>query len=682
MFEDSLELMGNPIWTANLLEEFKKRRGYELTDKMPVLINRFYNSFSSPAASDVRFGFADASDRLITNDFNELLDTLYQEYHLKPINKWVNEKGMTFKAQAYNGNETGHHDTIQNATIIDIIEGESLAFMEIHNGIDSFRYLAGGAHIGGRQIISDELAAVMGGAYNITVADVVDIANKNAVGGVNQFILHGYPSEQTSGQSWPGYHAFGTVFTDPWEDRQPVWSDVRLMTDYLSRTEMILQTGEAKLDVAIYRDLKYVKMPYINNEALTDYGYSYEFLSPDALEAKYGYVTDGVLAAESAAYRAMVFDNQTAMTVETAARIQKYADAGLPLIFIGKTPTKVPYYLEADANNIKLTAAVANLMSSKNVYQIDTIENLAEKLMEIGVVPAAKYAGKSDIVATHRNDGGKADYYWLYNKADKAEEVDVALAGSGTPYLLDAWTGDISPIAAYSEEEGTVMLKARLEAHSTCIIAITNNEIAERPTLHVLEGSADYYYYDEKGNIVARARRAGNYSTDLSDGTKKESRIGEVGDISLDKAIWALHVESWSKDEKNPNGMVTTNYDFTLDRLTDWTKIKGLETVSGRASYSTSFNLANWADGQGAYLTVASGDGTVAITRIAINGKTLPPINQSGKVIDAGKYLVSGNNTIEIELATMLYNTVFGTPRYAYGLTGITFTPYAEKEAI
>lgn len=49
----------------------------------------------------------------------------------------------------------------------------------------------------------------------------------------------------------------------------------------------------------------------------------------------------------------------------------------------------------------------------------------------------------------------------------------------------------------------------------------------------MLEGSADYYYYDEKGNVVARACKAGNYVTALSDGTKKEVRIGEIGNITV-----------------------------------------------------------------------------------------------------------------------------------------------------
>jgi len=680
MFEDSLELMGSPMWTPDLLDEFRARRGYDLPAKMPVLVNRFYtNLFSQPAEGDVRFGFADGSDRLIANDFNELLDTLYQEYHLKPIKKWVNEKGMAYRAQAYNGQETGHHDTIQNAGMIDVIEGESLAMMEIHDGYDSFRYLAGGAHIAGKQIISDELGAVMGGAYNITVADVVDLVNKNAAGGVNQFILHGYPSEQTSGQAWPGYHAFGTMFTDPWEDRQPVWQDVRLMTDYMSRTESVLQRGKAKLDVAVYRDLKYVKMSYIDNAALTDHGYSFEYLSPDVLDSKYAVVTGGVLAADSAAYRAMVFDNQTFMTVETASRLQAYADEGLPLIFIGKIPTEVPYYLDAEKNREGLAAAIGKLMASRNVYRIDSVDRLAAKLQAIGVVPSAAYTGTSDILALHRSEGGIADYYWFYNKAETAETVGVSLSGAGAPYVLDAWTGEITPVARYSAENGRVTLPIRLEARATTIVALTEQEIAKRPELHVVDGTADDYRYSDAGRLVARFFTDGEHTAVLSDGREKSIiGPGPASRISLGDGSWELEVESWSKDENDINGMVKTKKTIPLDRLTDWTRIEGLETVSGRAAYKTAFELADWSEDQGACLAVGTGNGTAAVTRIVINGKALPAVDQTAKTIDAGGYLVKGKNTLEVDIATVLYNTVFGKPRYEYGLTDVVLIPYVE----
>lgn len=91
------------------------------------------------------------------------------------IDDWAKEQGLTYRVQAYSGYDTSHYDSIQAASMVGKIEGESLAFMECHDGMDSFRYLAGGAHMGGKQIVSDELGAVFRGTYNVTAESLGDI---------------------------------------------------------------------------------------------------------------------------------------------------------------------------------------------------------------------------------------------------------------------------------------------------------------------------------------------------------------------------------------------------------------------------------------------------------------------------------------------------------------------------
>jgi hypothetical protein len=420
-------------------------------------------------------------------------------------------------------------------------------------------------------------------------------------------------------------------------------------------------------------------MSYIDNAALTDHGYSFEYLSPDVLDSEYATVTGGVLAADSAAYKAMVFDNQTFMTAETASRLQAYASAGLPLIFIGSIPTEVLYWRDAEKNRAELAAAVEKLMASANVHRIDSVDRLAAKLDAIGVKPAAAYSGTSDILALHRSDGEAVDFYWFYNKADTAGTVEVALSGAGRPYVLNAWTGDITPVARYASENGRVTLPIHLAARATIMVALSEKDIAEHFDLHVVEGTADDYFYDDAGRIVARSFKDGGHTTTLSNGREK-SVIGQgpASWIPLGDAAWELAVESWSEDENDINGMVKKEKTFTLDRLTDWTHIEGLETVSGRAACRTDFELTNWSDDQGACLAVNTGNGTAAVTRIVINGKILPVMDQSAKMIDAGDYLVKGKNTLEIDIATVLYNTVFGKSQYEYGITDVVLIPYVD----
>jgi hypothetical protein len=73
---------------------------------------------------------------------------------------------------------------------------------------------------------------------------------------------------------------------------------------------------------------------------------------------------------------------------------------------------------------------------------------------------------------------------------------------------------------------------------------------------------------------------------------------------------------------------------------------------------------------------------------VRVNGRELPPADQLDPVVDVGPYLRRGRNTIEVEVATPLWNrlrvsnpAVFGAgKRIAYGLVGpVRLLPYVER---
>jgi hypothetical protein len=112
-------------------------------------------------------------------------------------------------------------------------------------------------------------------------------------------------------------------------------------------------------------------------------------------------------------------------------------------------------------------------------------------------------------------------------------------------------------------------------------------------------------------------------------------------------------------------------------RLPSWTAISGLEDKAGIGTYRSTFTLARgWAQGQGAYLNLGSAVDSVSVT---VNGRSLPPVNRSSKDgIDIGPYLVRGGNTVEVRVATPMFNRV-GTARIEQGLFGpVIVVPYSQ----
>ena len=688
LFEDSIEYTTNQIpWTEDILEQFQSKAGYDVTAYLPILINRYFSGSLLDRDNTTRYNLSDNAQETIFLDYNEVLSQLFQQNHAQVLADWAKERGMTYRVQAYSGHDVGYFDTSKVSSMDNLIsEGESLAFMEQSAGYDSWRYIAGGSHMAGKQILSDELGAVFGinGTYDFTVDDLTQIINQNVVAGVNRFILHGYNSDRLT-DAWPGSHAFGNIFTEPWDDRQPVWEDIDLLTDYMNRTELVTQKGTGKLDIAIFRNDKTIKSAYYDNDSLTDYGYTYEFVSPGLLDLDLAVVQDGILAPESAAYQALVLYEQQTIDLGTIDHLQEYADAGLPIVFVGGIPNALTSYQNYADSLASLQAKLDTLLASEHVYQVAAADDLAAQLESIGVKPAAEYREPAKIMSVRRVDDDES-YYYLYNQGTESENTAITLKGAGKPYLLDLWSGSIQPVANYTADGGSVTLNVTLEAGDTAVVVLTDENLTGIDTdVHVVSGDADEYSYNNDGELVLRASQNGTYTTTLSDGRVFSAQVTSAQDaISLTEGKWDVSVESWTADiqSDNPNDTTKTTYPFTLsglNQLPAWNACEGLETASGNAAYSTEFMLDNWTESSGAYLKVGSYSDNMAITDLTVNGTLLEAqVNQTTQVIDLSPYLQPGKNQLTIKLSSTLCSVVYGSTR-EYGLSQISLTPFTEQ---
>ena len=113
-----------------------------------------------------------------------------------------------------------------------------------------------------------------------------------------------------------------------------------------------------------------------------------------------------------------------------------------------------------------------------------------------------------------------------------------------------------------------------------------------------------------------------------------------------------------------------------LATLQSWSKVAGLEDVSGIGRYRTTIDLgADWTGDDGAYLELGEVNDTF---RVRVNGELLPPCDPMDAVVDLGHALVPGVNQIEVEVASTLINrlrtvtpVVYGVAaRQSYGLVG------------
>ena len=259
----------------------------------------------------------------------------------------------------------------------------------------------------------------------------------------------------------------------------------------------------------------------------------------------------------------MVHQGKTSMQVEAARKILAFARAGLPIIVVGAPPDQTPGL--RPGSDAELQKIIRELLAEPCVYQVTHESDVPGKLKSLGIHPAAEPASPSSLLSVHRSDSStRTNYYFLYNEgvvSPKGEpanlfepatgtplDVVVTLEGKGNPYLMDAWSGRITPIANYSSNAGHVTIRVKLSPDDAELIALSEDTQRfgiRAPKIHVTTTSADGAV-TERNAILIRSTKVGTISTTLSNGESVSTKIAGIpGAIALTHAEWALSVEDW-----------------------------------------------------------------------------------------------------------------------------------------
>ncbi|GAB3973576.1 hypothetical protein GCM10029978_053210 [Actinoallomurus acanthiterrae] len=725
IFEDSLEMGANELWTWDFASQFGKRRGYSVIDALPSLTGVGQQGTAVPA-----FDFSDGSGARYRQDYRQTWSDLYIDRYVTGLQRWARSHGLNYRAQAYG-------DPIQTgraARVTGVPEGESLDFgsPNSYGAEQDYKVLAGGAHSVGTTRISTECCAVFNGAYRSTVSgrdlnqDLttdqpwvdgdaqngnLDTTYKAFAGGVTQVVWHGFAYKDApaglaspnpgEGGAWPGY--------DPWNirgylnvgelfgPRVPQWRDHRSVNDHLSRLQLVLRQGRPRLDLAVYyQDLGLAGQSAGSPEApghmlgvgsaTAAAGYTYEYLTPDALAgAPY---EDRRLLPDGAAYKGLVLNHQTTITLDAAERILTLARQGLPVFVIGDAPSAVPGAGTA-SQDARIKALTTQLLHQPGVRHVADEAGLPVALGDTGLRPDAKAASSGGALETvHRNAGG-TDYYFIYNRTGSRADTTISLDGGGRPYRLDSWSGTIDPIAAYTKEQGSIGVPVKLAPYDVTVIALTG---AKPNARYAVSTNADVRYGGD-GSLLARATGDGSYTAALDDGRTVSTVVKDVPPAQK-LTSWRLSAESWTpgatQDQTEKTTLPTTDVvarqDGTLPSWSEITTSPGLGNASGVGAYTTTVvTPAGWNKDDGAYLDLGKAVDTV---RVEVNGRPVNGIDQSdiGR-IDLGRRLHAGSNTITVTVSTTLYNAVkaaggatYRLPNQRTGLLGpVVLTPYAES---
>ena len=220
VFSDSLEDYGSN-WTGDLLEQFRQRRGYDLTPHLPALV-----ADAGPETGAVR------------HDWSKTLTELTNERFLAPLHAWAQQHHTLLRSQTYGFPPV----TLSSNRYEDLPEGEGKATLLMWRQFSDTRWAASAGHLFGKPVISSETWTWLHSpAFRATPLDMKAEADLHFLQGINQLVGHGWPySPQVAGEpGWRMYAAGAFNAHNPW------WFAMPDLAGYLQRVSFALRAGQA-----------------------------------------------------------------------------------------------------------------------------------------------------------------------------------------------------------------------------------------------------------------------------------------------------------------------------------------------------------------------------------------------------------------------------------------------------
>jgi hypothetical protein len=440
VFSDSLEVYGAD-WTGNFLEEFRRRRGYDLTPHLAAMV-------------------VDGADSgAIRHDWGLTLTELANEHYLAPLTEWAHRHGTKFRSQTYGIPPV----TMSSNALVDLPEGEGSQWRQF----TATRWASSASHLYGRPVTSSETWTWLHSpVFRATPLDMKAEADRHFLQGVNQLVGHGWPySPPEAGE--PGWRFYAAAV---FNDHNPWWIVMPDVTAYLQRMSFLLRQGRPVNDVAVYlpTDDAYAGFTLEHdsvNQAmgaligpnvipqLLDGGYNFDFID------------DAAIAHAGVPYRILILPGVERIPLRSLEKIVEYARQGGTVIATRRTPSLAPGLKEAETDTPKIRALARGLHLLADETQLGA---------ELHRVLPPDVLAAPGIAFVHRNLPF-AEIYFVVNTTNRPVHTAAGFRVSG----LNA--------ASWNPFDGTFALERgpRIELdlapYESRVLVFSNDRPAERP---------------------------------------------------------------------------------------------------------------------------------------------------------------------------------------------------------
>jgi hypothetical protein len=444
VFSDSLEDYGSD-WTPALLDEFQRRRGYDLRSHLLALVAEI-----GPDTDAIR------------HDWGQTLTELADENYLQPMHAWAQAHHTLLRSQSYGYPPV----TLSSNRFEDLPEGEGKATFMMGREFSDTRWAASAGHLYHRPVISSETWTWLHSpAFRATPLDMKAEADLHFLQGINQLVGHGWPYSPPTvvEPGWRMYAAAAFNAHNPWFFAMPD------LTRYLQRVSFALRQGEPANDVALLlpnddvwasfkAGLHKGQSPtsaagfdesgsnvsvdesmgkFLGKQVISqilEAGFNLDFIDADAID---------VVAIP---YKVLILPNVDRLPVPTYEKILAFARNGGIVVATQRMPASAPGFLHATENSARISLISQSLFGGN----IPTAHFVAEDT-QIGAElakdtpPDMTLSPRSPAIGFVHRKLPSGDLYFVANTSNQTQHVHAKFRNTARrAEMWDALSGAIT----------------------------------------------------------------------------------------------------------------------------------------------------------------------------------------------------------------------------------------------
>ena len=448
---DSWEL-GGINWTEDFMQEFRRRRGYDLRPFLPVVAGKIIDS-------------RDVSNRFLA-DLRKTISDCIADNHYKVFQEKAAAYGMGLQAES-GGPHAGPFDALKNLGHSEIMMGEFWS-PSPHRPRPENRFFvkqaASAAHIYDKKLVGAEAFTTIGRHWDDIIWEHMKPSFDHEIcAGLNLTILHTFTSSPAE-MGIPGQEYFAGTHINP---NVTWWKYADAFFRYMARTQYMMQEGRFVADVLYYYGdhIPNIVRRKEDDPAGVLPGYDYDVINEERLLTLR--VQEGRLVLpHGMSYRVLVLPGHRVLSLAALRKVHQLVLEGATVI--GPRTQRIVSLEQEQLAQAQLREITRELWGSDTVSRGS--RQIGKGRIAWGYTAAEWFASEGLAADCHFDAPDTAfgyihrrwnndDYYFISSRQKQASTAQVSFRISGRlPELWDPVTGHTRPVVAYTQDNGIITM--------------------------------------------------------------------------------------------------------------------------------------------------------------------------------------------------------------------------------